>query len=197
MTTKSVCLGIDPGARYVAWAVVEGRTLIERGCIVGPFVKTGTKPGTPWKETLAEIARALEDLLLLTGADVVACESTQHAISQTEQTRGQSMGQAVNTARTQEVIQELALLCQKHGLPLVMVHPASSKAALLCGRGATDGQISAAAKMVFGVDAKWPAKKHHEAIAAGVALRGQKDWQLELRAGKQIPSVDTPAEGSG
>lgn len=175
----SRCLGIDPGSRYTAWAYLDGPALLDRGCIIGPVVATKTKPGVPWKSALAELSKHVEARIVEFRPDLVACEETQHAISHERAGKG-AMSQAINTARTEEVIRGLAVSCERHGVPLVMVHPASSIAALACKRGATDGEVSAAAKRLFGVEGQWLAISSHEARAAGVALRGSQQYRLDM-----------------
>ena len=185
-------LGFDPGARFVAWAVLDGPRLLDRGCITGPIVKTKKNPaGVEWQRALASILGAVEMRFREVKPELVACEQTQHVAGKRAMSDESRMAQAVATDRTQQIIGGIAVLCERYQVPLVMVHPASSAAALGVKRGATDGEVSAAAKAMFAWEGKWLASDAHEARACGVALRGEKDWRLEQAKARRL--VDGPA----
>jgi hypothetical protein len=171
----------------VAWAVLTDGRLTDRGCITGPIVKTKKNPaGVEWHRALASILGAVEMRFREAEPDLVACEKTQHAISRKGMSEESRMSCAVATDRTQQIIGGIAVLCERYHVPLVMVHPASSAAALGVKRGATDGEVSQRAKLLFGVEGKWLASEAHIARACGVALRGEKDYRLEqAKAGKE------------
>ena len=138
-------LGFDPGARFVAWAVLDGPRLLDRGCITGPIVKTKKNPaGVEWQRALASILGAVEMRFREVKPELVACEQTQHVAGKRAMSDESRMAQAVATDRTQQIIGGIAVLCERYQVPLVMVHPASSAAALGVKRGATDGEVSAA-----------------------------------------------------
>lgn len=171
-------LGIDPGVRTCGWALLDDE-LLDRGSIIGPPIKTQAKPGTPWKQACGQILAQVALLLDETQLEVVCCEQTQTAVSNDDKlSQSARLSRAVNGQRTQEIIAGLAGLCGARGLPLVMVHPHSSLAALSCKRGASDSDVARAARLLFGQE-KWFAKDAHEGRAAGVALRGGREHRLQ------------------
>ena len=165
-------LGIDPGTARCGWVLLDGTRLLKRG-----VVDIGGKQ--PWPVKLKAATVAFAEIMAECAPGLVAIEKTQVPPPQEDDSVGRVFSMAQLTHRTEELSGMLQVLAVGVGAQIVRVSPAGSLSALGCKRGAKDRAVSAAFGRLFGV--KCLVKDHHIARAAGVALRGQAEWQLQQR----------------
>jgi Holliday junction resolvasome RuvABC endonuclease subunit len=169
-------LGLDPGTRYLAWAIVRDGAPPETGCLRGMDIRSSRCPrGMPWPRVLAELVRGLEGMVHECQPDVIACEATQPNLSR-DRTGAQAASQLVNTQRTEQLVGHARAIAATVGAQFVLVSPQASLQPLGLKRGATDRQTVEAFARLTGL--KRLVRDHHEARAWGVAVRGEADARL-------------------
>jgi hypothetical protein len=180
MTT---CLGLDPGTRYLAWAIIRTDAPPETGCLRGMDIRSSRCPrGMPWPRVLAELVRGLDGMVHECQPDVIACEATQPNLSR-DRTDAQAASQLVNTQRTEQLIGHVRALAASCGARFALVSPQASLQPLGLSRGATDRQAAEAYTRLTG--RKLLVRDHHEARAWGVAVRGEREARLQAATAGQ------------
>jgi len=176
-------LGIDPGPRHLAWAHLDGNTLLDRGELTA-------LDNVQWRRQRDRYREQLAILLHERHPGLVAIEGV-NSFTGRDRTPGQIAGQAIQTARTQDLIADVRVLCAEAGVPVVELTPRETLLGLGLDPGDkwTDAQQAHAAQRLLldsVTDRKWRGKEEgHIARAAGAALRGPAKWMLQQRAASQ------------
>lgn len=167
-------LGVDPGSSHNGWAVFRDGKLLECGQI-------NADGKQKWARRRPGLLAAFGRLLRQWQPDLVAIEKTQMGGGE-ERTAAQAFSQAANTRATEELAGEIMVMATKQGAACTRVTVQGGLKALGCKHGATDRQVAEAFGLMFG--RKLLVKDHHEARAAGVAMRGEAQWKLEQAKGR-------------
>lgn len=175
-------LGIDPGPAHLAWAHLDGRTLLDRG-------ELRAAANVPWSRQRSRYREQLSHLLHETQPDLVAVEGTVSFVGR-NRTPGQMAGQAIQTQRTEQLVGDVRTLCSERSIPFVELTPRETLQALGLDptQKHTDAQQAHAARRLLQdsvPDRKWRGQEHHMARAAGAALRGPQAWRMaQARVGQ-------------
>ena len=174
-------LGIDPGSSHNGWALLEDGKLLDRGQISGDSKIV-------WGRQLNLLTAAFRRVLAETQPALVAIEKTAMG-GGAARTAAQAFSQAALTRCTEELAGCIGMMAARQGIDVVRVTVQGGLKALGCKHGATDREAVDAFMRLCPDSGKLLVKDHHEARAAGIALRGAKEWQLERARGqRQVPA---------
>jgi Holliday junction resolvasome RuvABC endonuclease subunit len=166
-------LGIDPGSAYNGWALFDDNELIDRGQIVADS-------RLKWGLRLNMLTAQFRGLIMEKSPDIIAIEKTTMGGGD-ERTAAQAFSQGANTRDTEELAGCIGMMAARQGIDVVRVTPQGSLSALGCRWGAKDREVRDAFLRRFPDTGKMRVQDHHEARAAGVALRGEAQWRIEKR----------------